>query len=59
VAAVIVSYELATIATTVILVTFAHAGARAIHARWIDRYGDAVAGALIVSVGAAMAALGI
>ena len=59
VAAVIVSYELATIATMVILVAVAHAGARAIHAHWIDRYGDAVAGALIVSVGAAMAVLGI
>jgi hypothetical protein len=59
VAAVIVAYELATIATMVILVTAAHAGARAFHAPWIDRYGDAVAGALIVSVGAAMAALGI
>jgi len=59
VAAVIVSYEVATIATMVILVAIAHAGARAIHAHWIDRYGDAVAGALIVSVGAAMAALGI
>jgi hypothetical protein len=57
--AVVVSYELATIGTMVILVTTAHAGARALHAPWIDRYGDAVAGALIVSVGAAMAVLGL
>jgi len=43
----------------VVLFTFAHAGARAIRASWADRYGDALAGALIVSVGAAMAILGI
>jgi threonine/homoserine/homoserine lactone efflux protein len=56
--AVVLSYELATIGTMVILVTAAHAGARALRAPWIDRYGDAVAGAIIVSVGAAMAVLG-
>jgi nickel/cobalt transporter (NicO) family protein len=59
VAAVIVSYELATIGTMVVLVAGAHAGARALHAPWIDRYGDAVAGALIVSVGLTMAVMGI
>ena len=59
VAAVIIAYEVATIATMVILVTASHASARAIHASWIDRYGDAVAGALIVSIGATMAVLGI
>jgi nickel/cobalt transporter (NicO) family protein len=59
VGAVVVSYELATISTMVALVTAAHAGARSMNAPWIDRYGDAVAGALIVSVGAAMAVLGI
>jgi hypothetical protein len=58
VAAVILAYEVATIATMVVLVTFAHAGARALRAPWIDRYGDAIAGALIVCVGAAMAILG-
>ena len=56
---VIVAYEVATIATMVVLVTFAHAGARALRATWIDRYGDIAAGALIISVGAAMAVLGI
>jgi hypothetical protein len=55
VGAVILAYEVATMATMVVLVTLAHAGARALHAPWLDRYGDAVAGALIVSVGAAMA----
>ena len=59
VSAVVIAYELATIATMVVLVTLAHAGTRALRAPWIDRYGDAIAGAVIVSVGAAMAVLGI
>lgn len=59
VVAVVIAYELATIATMVVLVTLAHAGTRALRAPWIDRYGDAIAGAVIVSVGAAMAVLGI
>jgi hypothetical protein len=59
VGAVIVAYELATIVTMVVLVTAAHSGIRAIRAPWIDRYGDAAAGAIIVCVGAAMAVLGI
>jgi hypothetical protein len=59
VAFVVVAYELATIATMVILVTAAHAGARKLNAPWLDRYGDAVAGAVIVTVGAAMQVLGI
>jgi len=59
VGAVIVAYELATIVTMVILVTAAHSGIHAIRAPWIDRYGDAAAGAIIVCVGAAMAVLGI
>ena len=59
VAIVIITYEVATIATMVVLVTFAHAGARALRARWIDAYGDAAAGAVIVCIGAAMMALGI
>jgi nickel/cobalt transporter (NicO) family protein len=58
VAAVIVTYEVATIATMVILVATAHAGVRTLRAAWIDRYGDVAAGALIVTVGAAMAVLG-
>lgn len=56
--AVVLAYEVATIATMVFLVTAAHAGARAFHAPWLNRWGDAAAGAVIVSVGAAMAALG-
>jgi nickel/cobalt exporter len=58
VAAVVITYELATIATMVVLVAAAHAGVRNVRSPWIDRYGHAAAGALIVSVGAAMAILG-
>lgn len=58
VAAVVITYELATIATMVVLVAAAHAGVRSVRSPWIDRYGHAAAGALIVSVGAAMAILG-
>jgi nickel/cobalt transporter (NicO) family protein len=59
VAAVVLAYEVATIGTMVILVTIAHAGARTLHAPWLDRYGDAVAGGVIVTVGATMAMLGV
>ena len=59
VATVIVAYELATIGTMVLLVTIAHAGARAMHAPWLDRYGDAIAGGVIVFVGAMVRVLGI
>jgi nickel/cobalt exporter len=58
VAAVVITYEVATIATMVVLVAGAHAGVRSVRSPWIDRYGHAAAGALIVSVGAAMAWLG-
>jgi len=50
VGAVVIAYELATIVTMVLLVTSAHAGVRVFRAPWVDRYGDAVAGALIVVV---------
>lgn len=59
VAAVVVAYELATIATMVLLVTIAHAGARKLHTPWLDRFGDAVAGGVIVFVGALVSVLGI
>ena len=57
--AVIVAYELGTIASMSILVVTAHAGARAIRFHFFDHYGDAIAGALIVTVGAAVQMLGI
>lgn len=56
---VVLAYEIATIATMVVLVTAAHVGTRAVRVTWVDRHGDAVAGALIVCVGAAMVALGL
>jgi hypothetical protein len=59
VAAVIVTYELATIATMVVLVTAAHAGVRGLRAPFLDRFGDAIAGAVIVVVGLTVRALGI
>ena len=52
VAAVIIVYEGATIATMVTLVLSAHAGVRRLEMPWIDRYGDAVAGLVIVCIGA-------
>ena len=58
VAFVIVAYEIATLATMVVLVTMAHAGVRALRAPWLDRYGDATAGALIVTTGTVMAVFG-
>lgn len=57
--AVILAYETGTIASMSILVATAHAGARAIRLHALDHYGDAVAGALIVTVGVAVKFLGI
>lgn len=59
VAAVILVYETATIVTMVVLVLSAHAGAKKLEMPWIDRYGDAVAGAVIVLIGAFVGILGI
>ena len=56
---VIVVYEAATIATMIVLVATARAGAQAIKFAWFDRFGDAVAGALILVLGAALATLGL
>ncbi len=57
--AVVTAYELATIATMVGLVLPARAAVNAVRAAWIDRYGHAVAGGLIVSVGILVASLGL
>ena len=59
VASVVGVYEVATIGTMLVLVSGAHAGARRVRFAWIDRYGDAVAGALIVGLGALVTVLGI
>lgn len=59
VGAVIAVYEIATIAAIVTLVRLAHAGARRLQFGWVDRYGDFVAGALMISVGAFVTFVGI
>jgi hypothetical protein len=59
VAAVIIAYEIATIGTMVVLVAAALVGVGQIRGYWVDRYGHAAAGALIVSVAVVVAWLGI
>jgi nickel/cobalt exporter len=55
----ILIYEVATIATMVGIVLLAHSGAvKGLQAPWLDRYGDALAGGLIVATGVAVAILG-
>ena len=56
---VVLAYEVGTIASMSLLVITAHAGSRVIRAPFLDRYGDAVAGALILTVGAMVTVLGI
>lgn len=51
-------YELSTLATMVLLVLPARAGARLLNGAWIERYGDAVAGGFIAALGLAVAGLG-
>jgi nickel/cobalt exporter len=57
--AVIAAYELGTIGSMSLLVLTAQAGARAIHSHFLDHFGDAIAGALILIVGAAVSVLGV
>jgi ABC-type nickel/cobalt efflux system permease component RcnA len=52
------AYELATIATMVVLVLPARAAAARLRAPWTVRFGDATAGAVIASVGVLVAVLG-
>ncbi len=56
--AVVLAYEIATIATMVTLVLPARAVATAAHAGWIDRYADALAGTVIAAVGTIVLAMG-
>lgn len=58
VAALVVVYEAATLATMVALVLPARAGARVMRAPWLDRYGDATAGGVIVATGVVVSVLG-
>lgn len=59
VGAVIAVYEIATIAAIVLLVQIAHAGARQLRFAWFDRFGDAIAGGMILTVGTLVTVLGI
>jgi hypothetical protein len=56
--AVVLFYEAATLATMLVLVLPARAGARVLRAPWLDRYGDAAAGGVIVIVGVLVVGLG-
>jgi hypothetical protein len=57
-AGLVVLYELGTILTMLALVLPARAGAAVLRAPWLDRYGDALAGGVIVTVGLVVSALG-
>jgi ABC-type nickel/cobalt efflux system permease component RcnA len=56
---VVLAYESATIATMVGLVLPTQLVATSIRADWADRFGDAIAGAIIAGVGIAVAVIGI
>jgi hypothetical protein len=58
VAALVVVYEVATLGAMLALVLPARAGVNVLRARWLDRYGDAAAGALIAAVGVLVTGLG-
>ena len=56
--AIVVVYELATIATMVALTAFARISASVVRGRWLERYGDSAAGTLIVATGVVVVLLG-
>jgi hypothetical protein len=56
---VVLAYELATIGTMIALVLPARAVTHAIRGRWLDRYGDLLAGVVIASVGVLVIRMGI
>ena len=58
VVALVVVYEAATLGAMIALVLPARAGVQVIRAGWLDRYGDAAAGALIAAVGLLVTGLG-
>ncbi len=58
VVAVAMAYEATTIATMTVLALAARRGALALQARWVDRYGDVAAGALIAALGAVLSVAG-
>jgi len=56
---VVSAYELATIATMVVLVVPARAAVNRLQGNWITKYGDAAAGGVIAAVGVLVTVLGI
>jgi hypothetical protein len=56
---IVLLYEAATIATMIVLVLPARAGFARLRFPWLDHWGDAVAGGLIVATGLVVMALGI
>jgi hypothetical protein len=56
--AIVAIYEVSTLATMLVFVLPARAGASRLHATWLDRYGDAVAGGVIAAVGLAVYGMG-
>ena len=54
---IVVAYEVATVGAMVALVAIAHSGAQLFKGEWIERYGDSMAGVLIVATGIVVAAL--
>ena len=57
--AVVTAYEVATIATMVVLVLPMRAAVKGIAGAWTDRWGDALAGGVVATVGVAVMMLGI
>ena len=56
---VVAAYEIATIGTMVLLVLPARAAMGSVGGAWADRWGDALAGAVVALVGIAVMGLGI
>ena len=57
--AVVVSYEVATIATMIAIVLPARAATRAVRGPWIDTWADALAGGVVAAVGLVVVGLGV
>jgi high-affinity nickel permease len=54
---IVVAYEVATVGAMVVLVAVAQSGAQLFKAKWIERFGDPIAGGLIVATGIMVAIL--
>ncbi len=54
---IVVAYEVATVGAMVVLVAVAQSGAQLFKGKWIERFGDPIAGGLIVATGIMVAIL--